>query len=356
MSERPKIFGNLVAEVIRKKTCVTCGGCDAVCPVNTVKIIDGTPKLVGLCISCQLCYWNCPVASFDIAEMEEGIFGRTRTEEEAPIGVHKAIYAVKSKYDEVLNNAQDGGAVTAILHQFLSDDGDGAVVAGFEEDRPWAVKPIVVTSKEGILEGAGTKYTNSPSLVGVASAIQEYALENIALVGTSCQMKGIRNIESDPWSDKRIKNTVGLRIGVFCMETFDYSNFMDYLEGEGIDAAKVEKFQIQKGRFIALQDGEEIHNVEIAAVKSLVRQCCHTCGDFSAEFADLSVGNVGSPEGWSTVIVRTDIGEEALGAAKKAGLVEVKPLKEGKRGLALVEKLATRKKKDAARAMKMEKV
>ena len=71
MSERPKIFGNLVAEVIRKNTCVTCGGCEAVCPVNTIKIEDGTPKLVGLCISCQLCYWNCPVASFNVTEMEE---------------------------------------------------------------------------------------------------------------------------------------------------------------------------------------------------------------------------------------------------------------------------------------------
>ena len=350
MSVRPKIFGNLVADVIRKNTCVTCGGCEAVCPVNTVKIEDGTPKLVGLCISCQLCYWNCPVASFDVAEMEEKVFGRTRTADEAAIGVHKAIYAVKAMNDEILGKAQDGGAVSAILTQFLAGDGDGAVVAGIEDDRPWAAKPIVVTSKEGILEGAGTKYTNSPSLVGVASAIQEYALSKIALVGTPCQMKGIRNIETDPWSDERIKDIVALRIGLFCMETFDYPSFIEYLEGEGISAAKVDKFEIKSGRFIAIQDGEEIHKVKLAAVKGLVRQCCHTCGDFSAEFADLSVGNVGSSNGWSTVIVRTDIGEEALEAAKKAGLVEIKPLDEGQRGLALVEKLAIKKRKDAEEA------
>jgi coenzyme F420 hydrogenase subunit beta len=344
------MFGNLVAEVIRKNTCVTCGGCDAVCPVNTVKIEDGTPKLVGLCISCQLCYWNCPVASFDVTEMEEKVFGRTRTENEAAIGVHKAIYAVKAKPDEIHEKAQDGGAVTAILTQFISGTGDGAVIAGVEEDRPWAAKPIVVTTKEGILEGAGTKYTNSPSLVGVASAIQEYALNKIALVGTPCQMKGIRNIETDPWSDDRIKDIVALRIGLFCMETFDYPSFIEYLEGHGIDAAKVDKFEIKGGRFIAIQDGEVIHKVKLAAVKGLIRQCCHTCGDFSAEFADLSVGNVGSKNGWSTVIVRTDVGEEALEAAKNAGLVEVKSLDEGKRGLALVEKLANMKRKGAEEA------
>jgi coenzyme F420 hydrogenase subunit beta len=350
LSERPKIFGNLVADVVRKNKCVTCGGCEAVCPVNTVKIEDGTPKLVGLCISCQLCYWNCPIASFDVAEMEEKVFGRTRTEDESAIGVHKAIYAVKAKDDEILGKAQDGGAVSAILTQFLSGAGDGAVVAGVDEDRPWAAKPMVVTSKDGILEGAGTKYTNSPSLVGVASAIQEYALGKIALVGTPCQMKGIRNIETDPWSDERIKDTVALRIGVFCMETFDYPSFIEYLEGEGIIADKVDKFEIKSGRFIAIQDGKEVHKVKLATVKGLVRACCHTCGDFSAEFADLSVGNVGSLNGWSTVIVRTDVGEGALGAAEKAGLVEVQPLDEGKRGLGLVQKLATKKRKDAEEA------
>jgi coenzyme F420 hydrogenase subunit beta len=344
LSERPKIFGNLVADVIRKNTCVTCGGCEAVCPV---KIEDGTPKLVGLCISCQLCYWNCPVASFDVAEMEEKVFGRTRTEDEVALGVHKAIYAVKAKPDEILEKAQDGGAVSAILTQFLSGTGDGAVVAGVEEEKPWAAKPMVVTSKEGILKGAGTKYTNSPALVGVASAIQEYALEKIALVGTPCQMKGIRNIETDPWSDERIKDAVALRIGLFCMETFDYPSFMEYLEGEGISAPKVDKFEIKGGRFIAHQEGEEVHKAKLAAVKGLIRQCCHTCGDFTAEFADLSVGNVGSPNGWSTVIVRTDIGEEQLKAAEKAGLVEIKPLEEGKRGLPLVERLSNKKRADA---------
>ena len=59
------------------------------------------------------------------------------------------------------------------------------------------------------------------------------------------------------------------------------------------------------------------------------------------------MGNVGSPNGWSTVIVRTDAGEEALRAAEKAGLVEVQPIEEGKRGLGIVVKLATMKRKNA---------
>jgi len=350
MTERPKIFGHLMTDVIRKGTCVSCGACEAVCPVNTVKLEDGTPKLVGLCTACQMCYWNCPIAVFDVEEMEKKVFGRTRTEEEAAIGVHKAIYAVRAKENEILGRAQDGGAVTAILYQFLSGGGEGAVVAGVEEEAPWTATPMVVTTKEEVLKGAGTKYTPSPTLVGVASALQEYDLKKIAVVGTPCQMKALGKIETGARCEARISEAVKLKIGLFCMETFSYPSFMEYLENEGIDAAKVDKFEIKGGRFIANQGGETVHRVRLSKVKQLVRGCCHSCGDFTAEFSDISAGNVGSADGGSTVIVRTDVGEKALRAAEKAGLVEIQSVEEGKSGLGLVERLAVKKREGAEKA------
>jgi coenzyme F420 hydrogenase subunit beta len=38
------------------------------------------------------------------------------------------------------------------------------------------------------------------------------------------------------------------------------------------------------------------------------RQACRYCNDYSAEFADISVGGLGAMEGWSTVILRTPLG------------------------------------------------
>ncbi|GAI82364.1 unnamed protein product, partial [marine sediment metagenome] len=38
---------------------------------------------------------------------------------------------------------------------------------------------------------------------------------------------------------------------------------------------------------------------------------CQYCKDYSAEFADISVGSVGKPEeGWNSVIIRTDVGKK----------------------------------------------
>lgn len=344
---RPKIFGHLMSEVIRKGLCVSCGACVAVCPVESIAMTDGTPSLAGLCVACGMCYKNCPQIEFDVGAMEKLVFGRERTEEEAETGVLKACYAVRATDDDTLKKCQDGGAVTAILSQFLADGGECAVVAGLEEGEVWSPIPVVAISKEDVLGGAGTKYTPCPALLGIDSAVSEYMKSKIAAVGTPCQMRALTRIKTGDYSDVKITESVDLNIGLFCMETFGYSSFMEFLEKEGVDASKVDKFDIKKGRFIAWQNGEAIFDVELSRVKELVRPCCGMCDDFSAEFSDLSVGNVGSPNGWSTVIVRTDRGEEALRAAEKGGLVEVKPIEEVKPGLKLVIRLSKLKKEES---------
>jgi len=326
---------------------VSCGACAAVCPVNSIALEEGVPKLVGLCIACGMCYNNCPRAEFDVEEMERQVFGRARGEDEAETGVVKAVYAVRTKDAGILERCQDGGAVTAILSQFLADGGECAVVAGLEEGKVWSPEPVVAVSREEVVAGAGTKYTSCPILVGVASAVNEYEKQKVAVVGTPCQMRALRRIETGDYSEAKIREAVALDVGLFCMETFGYSSLMEFLERAGVDASKVTKFDIKKGRFIAWQGDEQVYNVKLSEMKELVRPCCHECDDFASEFSDVSVGNVGSPDGWSTVVVRTERGEAALRAAEKGGLIEVKPLGEVKPGLKAVVKLARLKKKQA---------
>ncbi len=347
--QRPKVFGNLFAEVVRRGLCVGCGACVSVCPVASLSMVGDKPRLTGMCIACQMCYNNCPRSYFSEEEVEERIFGRRRGgEEETYLGVYRACYAARSKDEEVLSRCQDGGAVTSILMQLMRDDpGLCAVVASVDTGSDWLPRPVVATSVDELLEGAGTKYTPSPTLLGLRSAVREYGRERVAVVGTPCQIRALRKMQTSPFSPLRLAESVELAIGLFCMETFDHGKLIEYLKGAGLDPSKITRFDIKKGRFMAFEGEELVFKVPLKKMADLVRSCCHSCTDFTSEFADISVGSVGSPEGWSTVIVRTERGERALGKAVKAGVLEVKPLGEVKPGLKAVLKLAKGKREKA---------
>ena len=62
-----------------------------------------------------------------------------------------------------------------------------------------------------------------------------------------------------------------------------------------------------------------------------------------ANLADVSAGSVGSPDGWSTVFVRSKKGDDIWAKAMAAGCFETKPIDQVKPGLELVSKLANEK-------------
>ena len=61
-------------------------------------------------------------------------------------------------------------------------------------------------------------------------------------------------------------------------------------------------------------------------------------------YTKLLRGSVGSPDGWSTIFVRTAKGEEYLNKMVEAGALETKDIDAVKPGLDLVQKLAISKK------------
>ena len=74
-----------------------------------------------------------------------------------------------------------------------------------------------------------------------------------------------------------------------------------------------------------------------------MREACNYCYDFAAEFADVSVGSIGSELGWSTVITRSDTGENLVKSAEEEGVIETKKLSEEQ--IEAVRNLASYKKR-----------
>jgi len=344
LSKPKKTYNDLKKDIIDQQICVSCGTCEAVCPVNAIELQETIPTLVGNCIECGICYANCPRISFNTEEMDKKIFGRKRKPIEKLIGIYQKAYQAKTTQEDIHNKAQDGGVVTALLTQFLNDGGDAVIVADLEEDKIWVPKPTVAKTREEVIKAAGTKYTPSPALVGVKQAVKEEKLEKIAVVGTTCQMRGLSLATAGPLKNKKIADAVDLKIGLFCMETFNYDSYMQYLKDNDVDPGQVTKFEIKKGRFYAWNDEERLLRVRLSKVKPLIRSTCEHCTDFASEYSDISVGNVGSPAGHSTVIIRNEKGQKILDAAIKSGLIEATPIDDFEKQETLVHKLAEMKK------------
>ena len=127
-------------------------------------------------------------------------------------------------------------------------------------------------------------------------------------------------------------------IGLFCYECFDYYKLKEETARLlGVDLDSAEKTQIHKGKYIVQVDGKE-HAVNVKELNNAVEERCLDCPDFTAKYADISLGSVGSDEGYSTVIVRSDVGEK---------LSESLDLAKGKVKKDEVTKLSVRKKKRA---------
>ncbi|MBT6605594.1 4Fe-4S dicluster domain-containing protein [Candidatus Bathyarchaeota archaeon] len=344
MSSDKISFTNLIDDVVDQNRCVACGACDAVCPVNVIKLDNFVPTLTGDCIECGICYNNCPRTDFDDQTLEESIHGRTRNEGERLTGVYSEVYAAKAIPSDIQERAQDGGVVTALVSQFLDEGGDAVIVAGLDEERPWLPKPVVARARKEVVQAAGTKYTPSPTLLGLKKAVKEDKLEKVAVVGTPCQMRGLTRLTIGPMKNVKYRDAVDLKVGLFCMETFSHDSFIEYLGENDVDPANVTKFEIKKGRFYAHAGEERLHRARLKKVKGLIRSCCDQCEDFASEYADISVGNVASPPGYSTVLVRTERGKQALESAIKSGLIEAGPIEDFEKGETLVHKLAEMKK------------
>ncbi|RCV63194.1 coenzyme F420 hydrogenase subunit beta [Methanophagales archaeon] len=329
---------DLEREVIYNGLCCYCGSCGAFCK-EYITYERELPVTKKKCHEIHgACYDFCPRTFFAPLEVERAVFGEVRTDN--LLGYYKGdILTARATDKAVMEKAQDGGVVSALLI-FLLEHGDidAAVVSKTTED--WVAEPFVATKKADVIAAAGSKYTQCPSVSGVGDALEQ-GYNNVALVGLPCHIQGMRKVQQSTGFDVG-SDRVKLLIGLLCSETFDMPMLKNKLLELGTRIEDVEKFNIKKGSFIVYtKAGKEI-KTPIKNMRDCVREACDYCYDFAAEFADVSVGSIGSEFGWSTVITRSDAGKDLMKRAEKEGVIETEKLSESQ--LKGVRKLASFKK------------
>lgn len=166
------------------------------------------------------------------------------------------------------------------------------------------------------------------------------------MVGTPCQITAATKM--DKFLDEEFP--VDLKIGLFCMENFSYSYMKEMLKEYDADMKNVLECRVEKGNVWFYLTEDKVVKIPLEKAKKCVRKNCTVCMDFTSELSDVSVGSVGSPEGWSTVIIRTDKGLKLIEAAEKDNYIQTKPV--GDSGLKIMEKLAKKKKNESKAEIK----
>ena len=331
MDSEIKDFRHLKTEVQDRNFCGKCGGCVSFCSAGNLGALgvdpEGMPVLVdeSKCLQCGICYMICP----NTYDLDEEV--KKKTNWEAPIGQIKDLASAQTTNPVVAGRCTDGGVVTSLLIYLLDNHLiDGALVS--RSDGPFHRSPMLATTGEEIVSAAGSHYDESFSVGHLGSHYSTYSftmyelrklkaklIDRVALVGTPCQIHTIRKMQvlgvipSDV-----IKYTFGL----FCMENFSFDDLQIHPLGKkyGFEVGQIAKVNVKEDFSACLKDGRVIH-IPFADVDSIARPPCLVCLDFSAEFSDISFGGLGSPDGYTTVLIRSEKGRWIYRSGLAAGYI-----------------------------------
>ena len=333
-----------VSIVFANDVCCTCGWCSSVCPVDAITVTADSLEIDdNICMKCGLCYSICP-RSFSIEQAYKSIKKLDKALKfSEKIGPYVNTYSGTTTKDKIKKVRQDGGVVTSLLEYLLKNKLVDAIVAVQHSEDLWKPEPVIVENIEDLYKTGGTIYANSPSLTIIDKA-KKY--DRIAVVGVPCMMKALEKATLFPSGLPFFKN-IKYKIGLFCMESFTYAEIINLVKDKfDKDMNELTKMNIDKGKFIInLNSGEEMA-VDLKEIQSYARHTCHFCEDLTSEYADISVGSIGSQAGWSSVITRSKKSDEVYKGAVEDGLIESQNLKVVKPWQFLVERIAGIKRKN----------
>ena len=327
-----KSFEDLKNEVITRGLCGRCGGCASFCSADEMNALefnrtDG-PRLVTEenCVKCGICYLICPQIKALDKEVREK-FGWQK-----PIGMYRTITSARTTEPKVSEVCTDGGVVTSILRYALSKQFiQGALVS--RKTGPFTRKPFLATNPDELIEAAGTGYdevqhlgqfgkdysTYCPTIQEIKK-IGQLRLDRVAMVGTPCQIYTVRKMQT---LNIVPADSIVFTVGLFCMENFSFdSKSIKILEKKlGMKISDIAKLNIKDDVILTATDGQ-MHHLPFEAVDDIARPACMACPDFANDFADISVGGLGSPDGYTTTVIRTSIGQKFYNSAKQDGALK----------------------------------
>jgi coenzyme F420 hydrogenase subunit beta len=204
---------------------------------------------------------------------------------------------------------------------------DGAIVA--KTEAPFSREATFVNNKEGLLKSSGALLDISPQLTEIQKfstythtipELKKYSSNKLAVVGTPCQIYTMRCMQELGVTPSQ---NIEICLGLFCFENFlfDKRQIEKFEKDFNIQLENIKKINIKEDLIIKFKDRKKIH-IPFNHLTEYMRPACNACNNFTNIYADISFGGLGSPDKYTTVIVRTKKGKDIISGAVTAGVIK----------------------------------
>lgn len=314
----------LKTEVWELNNCTGCGLCVAACskqvlfwdgeehPIlqKRIKNIGYSRSYLDSCSFCQkFCEEVCP-----------------RLERWMPIEAHH-ILAARAR------GPVKSGAPNDIIRAILAAGRSAGLIDGVVmlDLNPWNMEPKarIADSVEEIVDNLGPQYLWAPVFAMLNEAIFDRRMENLAIVGPPCTAQAIRKLRTS--SNQRLspyQDSIRLSISTFCTGIYKPELIEEVIVQQmGLNLEQIKRLEVSPDRQwlqVVLWDNSQ-RFISRQTAEQYTRSGCGTCDDYLGESADLAIGKLGAPDDFSTVIIRSRIGDIFARNTIQMNLLETGP-------------------------------
>lgn len=337
-------MSNNVQIVSDSYLCSNCGACYAVCPQNAIEFKSTSmgrvyPKVDAKCVECGICKKVCP--SIDSLELHNRYPDKY-------VGTIINTYIGRSTNNTLFENAQSGGAVSAVLtYLFKSKKIDAALVCKMSLGNPPSVEAVCITDEKELEQCQKSCYTPVPLLSALRLSDNK---QSIAVVGLPCHIEALTMIVEQIHGFQGVK----YKLGLVCDRTLSgtiQNVVLSYINNKPAvihwrdkNGLSEEDKNYKKAQIIVVdKDGEKhllprYYRTRLKDFFTAPR--CLVCSDKINIHADVVFGDPWGVEGvdWkngdSLIITRTEIGNQLIAQAAYEGVLTIKetPMRPALRG------------------------
>ncbi len=240
------------------------------------------------------------------------------------LGTVLEVYLARARDEEVRNRkTASGGAVTALLIYALEKGIVEGVVAA-KKTKGFEGQIVVAHDKKELLETVGNKWSIVPFAARMKTKIEEENLKKVALVCLPCQAQFFSQMRDFPLLETDFGERIKYIIGLFCIGTFAFEAFINYLRMKhGVKAEEIKDIVLKKDSLEVIYNNTNLL-LPIEEVYSYLQTGCLVCTDYTGTWSDISAGFVESEPGWTVLIVRDSKARELIKGAEEEGYVEIR--------------------------------